>query len=209
MWIFRFLSSLVCCEALSRLENDASLFVQSLLDERWTMRANQLIAITGFMGSGKTEIARALSAELNLRMIDLDEVITTRAGRTPAQLIREDGETAFRNVESEALAHILKTEDKAVIALGGGAWIEDKNRNLIHDAQCVSIFLDVPFETCWSRIESSMDERPLGRTREEALDRFEKRRPIYKLADIHVSIELDQPPTNIAKRIALQLSEGL
>jgi len=171
-----------------------------------TMSANQLIAITGFMGSGKTEIARALAAELELRMIDLDEVITTLTGRTPAQIIREDGETAFRKIESDKLAHILKTENKAVIALGGGAWIEDTNRLLIRDAACVSIFLDVPFETCWSRIESSMDDRPLGKTRQEARDRFEKRGPIYKLADIRVSVDKDQPPTDIAKRVALQLS---
>ena len=174
-----------------------------------TMSSNQLIAITGFMGSGKTEVARALATELNLKMIDLDEVITARTGRTPAQQIIEDGEPAFRKVESATLDQILKTEAKAVIALGGGAWMEEKNRLLIRDAECLSIFLDVPFETCWRRIESSMDERPLGRTREEALARFQKRGPIYKLATIHFPVEVDQPPNNIAQRIALQLSDPL
>jgi shikimate kinase len=173
------------------------------------MISNQRIAITGFMGSGKTEVARALATELNLRMIDLDEVITARTGRTPAQLILEDGEPAFRKVESETLDQVLKTETKAVLALGGGAWIEEKNRLLIRDADCLSIFLDVPFETCWRRIESSMDERPLGKTREAALERFQRRGPIYKLADIHVAVESEQPPTNIAKRIASQLSDTL
>jgi len=174
-----------------------------------TMSANQLIAVTGFMGSGKTEVARALATELNLKMIDLDEVITARTGRTPAQLIVEDGEPAFRKIESATLDQILKTEAKAVISLGGGAWIEDKNRLLIRDAECLSIFLDVPFETCWRRIESSLDERPLGRTREEAQVRFQERGPIYKLATHHVSVEADLPPINIAKRIAMQLSGPL
>src|SRR5512147_31301 len=110
------------------------------------MSANKLIAITGFMGSGKTEVARALADELHLMMIDLDEVVTTQTGRTPAELIREDGEPAFRKAEREALVHILNTESAAIIALGGGAWIEDQNRNLIREAKCLSIFLDVPFE---------------------------------------------------------------
>jgi len=172
------------------------------------MRANKLIAITGFMGSGKTEIARALAAELNLSMIDLDEVVTAQTGRTPAKLIREEGESAFRKVETEALAHILETEDEAVIALGGGAWIENTNRDLLIKAQCVSIFLDVPFEICWSRIESSMDERPLGKTREEALSRFETRGPIYRLANIHISVESNELPTHVARKIASQLKNA-
>jgi len=172
------------------------------------MKTNQLIAITGFMGSGKTEIARSLATELNLSLIDLDEVVTTQTGRTPGKLIREEGESAFRKVETEALGRILQTQDEAVIALGGGAWIENTNRDLLIKAKCVSIFLDVPFEICWSRIESSMDERPLGKTRDEALSRFERRAPIYRLADIHISVESNELPTHVARRIASQLKKA-
>ncbi|HKR22650.1 MAG TPA: shikimate kinase, partial [Pyrinomonadaceae bacterium] len=51
---------------------------------------------------------------------------------------------------------------------------------------CLSIWLDVPFETCWSRIEASEEERPLGKTREQALLRYEQRRPVYELAKLHI-----------------------
>ncbi|HEU4870213.1 MAG TPA: shikimate kinase, partial [Pyrinomonadaceae bacterium] len=56
------------------------------------------IVITGFMGCGKSRVARALAQNLNVSFVDLDESITARTGRTPAQLIDEDGEPAFRRV---------------------------------------------------------------------------------------------------------------
>lgn len=144
------------------------------------------IVITGFMGCGKSKVARALAASLNLAIVDLDESITTRTGRTPAQLINEDGERAFRTVESETLRDVLHSREAGVVALGGGAWIEAANRELITESGCASVWLDVPFEVCWSRIETADEDRPLGKTRDQALALYERRRPVYQLADIHV-----------------------
>ena len=147
---------------------------------------SRLIAITGFMGCGKSKIARALAQRLDVPVIDLDDIITARHGRTPAQLITEDGEPAFRTIETNTLRETLKTVPAGVIALGGGAWIEETNRDLIDQHHCLSVWLDVPFEVCWARIEASEEERPLGRTREQALKLYERRKPIYQLAAIHI-----------------------
>ena len=95
------------------------------------MKLERLIVITGFMGCGKSKIARALARRLDVPVIDLDDVITARQGRTPAQLITEEGEPAFRAIESATLRETLKTIPVGVIALGGGAWIEETNRDLI------------------------------------------------------------------------------
>ena len=62
------------------------------------------IVITGFMGCGKTRVARELARHLNLTMVDLDERITEKEGRSPAQLIVEEGEEAFRLIESDGPA---------------------------------------------------------------------------------------------------------
>ena len=146
------------------------------------------IVITGFMGSGKTRLARELARRLNLEMVDLDDRITEREGRTPAQLIVEEGEDAFRSIESEVLRELLQTDRAQVIALGGGAWIVEANRDLIDDYRCLSVWLDAPFELCWGRIEMSGDDRPLGRTKEQARALFDRRKPVYALAKIHVQI---------------------
>ena len=139
------------------------------------------IVITGFMGSGKSKVARALARRLDLAMVDLDERITERERRSPAQLIVEEGEAAFRLIESAVLHELLQTDTAHVIALGG-AWIQEVNRNLIDRSYYVSVWLDVPFEVCWARIASAGEDRPLGKTKEQAHALYDERRSVYELA---------------------------
>lgn len=146
------------------------------------------IVITGFMGSGKTRIAQELARRLDLAMVDLDNRITEKEGRSPAQLIVEEGEPAFRLLESATLLELLQTNAAHIIALGGGAWIQKTNRDLIEEYSYLSVWLDAPFEVCWGRIETSGEDRPLGRTKEQAQMLYEQRRPIYQLADIRVAV---------------------
>lgn len=151
------------------------------------------IAITGFMGCGKTRVARALAQRWNMEVFDLDEEITSRKGRSPAEIIVDEGEEAFRVIESEVLRELLATNSARVIALGGGAWIGETNRDLIHEHGYLSIWLDVPFAVCWSRIKASDEERPLGRTREQAQALYDQRKPIYRLATIHIPVSTENP----------------
>jgi shikimate kinase len=169
------------------------------------MKMAQPIVITGFMCCGKSIVARALAQQLNVIFVDLDESITARTGRTPAQLITEDGEHAFRRIETDTLREVLHAGEAGVISLGGGAWIGPANRKLIDEYGCASIWLDVPFEVCWSRIESAGEDRPLGRTKDQAAALYERRRPVYQLATIHVPLlgheELDDVISVIKPRI--------
>jgi len=159
------------------------------------------IVITGFMGSGKTRLARELARRLNLEMVDLDDRVTRREGRSPAQLIVDEGEDAFRSIESDVLRELLDTDGTDVIALGGGAWIVEANRQLIDEYGCLSIWLDTPFEVCWARIETSGDDRPLGKTRDEAKTRYAQRKPIYQLAKIHVEVTDEVDLDSVIARI--------
>lgn len=159
------------------------------------------VIITGFMGCGKTQVARELARHLNLEMVDLDESITNRVGRSPAQLIVEDGEGTFRWIESEALRGLLEAEGERVIALGGGAWIQARNRDMIRHHRGLSIWLDAPFEICWARIEASGDDRPLGKTREQAQALFNVRRPAYYLADVQIQVRASDNLADLVDRI--------
>jgi len=166
------------------------------------MKRSGPIVITGFMGCGKSKVARELALRRNAVMVDLDEWITTRVGRTPAQLIFESGEREFRKIETKALSEILASGQAAVIALGGGAWIEEANRELIDEYSCTAVWLDTPFAICWERIAASEEDRPLGRTREEAEERYDRRKPIYALAQLHIPVSAVETVDDLVDRIS-------
>jgi shikimate kinase len=166
---------------------------------------NALIVITGFMGSGKSTVARALAQRLALPMIDLDAEILKDEGRSAKQIIEEEGEPAFRRFETRVLRELLQSNSAAVIALGGGAWTVPGNRDLIASAGGVSVWLDAPFNLCWQRIVASSDTRPLARNKHEALSRYTERRAAYAIADLHVAAT----GSNTADELALEIVEAL
>jgi shikimate kinase len=166
---------------------------------------NRLIVIVGFMGCGKTEVANQLATRLSLQFIDLDSRITEVDGRSPAQLIREEGERLFRTIETRILTNVLSENESAVVALGGGAWTESVNRDLIREKPAVSVWLDTPFDICWERISTSNEDRPLGATRDEAHARFQRRLPLYQLADVRIGSNATDDPNTLALKIEAEI----
>jgi shikimate kinase len=99
------------------------------------------IAIVGFMGCGKTAVAEMLAALLDRKVIDLDELITRQHARTPAEIIKEDGEAAFRSIETSALKDLLQSGYDGVVSIGGGGWIELANRRLLRESGAMTVWL--------------------------------------------------------------------
>jgi shikimate kinase len=164
---------------------------------------NRRVVILGFMGCGKTTVATELARRLKCSFIDLDSFITEREGRSPAEIIQQDGEPAFREVESVALSDALQHRETHIIALGGGTWTLPANRTLIALHDCLSVWLDAPFELCWKRITTSGTTiRPLAPDLETARRKFEDRRSAYSLAEHQVTIGESEDQKLIADRIA-------
>ena len=162
---------------------------------------NQQIIIIGFMGTGKTTVARELGRKLNCLAVDLDELITRREGRSPNGIIEQDGEEKFREFETQMLREILG-EGPRVIAVGGGAWTIAANRQLIVEHEAITVWLDAPFDLCWKRIEAGAEVRPLARSRAQAGRLFSDRRPVYELADARVVVSENENAEEIATRVA-------
>ncbi|HEX8131007.1 MAG TPA: shikimate kinase [Pyrinomonadaceae bacterium] len=161
------------------------------------------IVLTGFMCVGKTTVARALAARLGGEMIDTDAALVEREGRSIASIIDEDGEPRFRQLERDALRAVLESGDGArVIALGGGAWTIAENRALIAAHDCLTVWLDAPFELCWQRIAHSADARPLARDRPLARELYDARRAAYELATVRVEITEARSADDTAAEIA-------
>jgi shikimate kinase len=163
---------------------------------------NRRIIILGFMACGKTTVARELARLLEVASIDLDSFVSDREGRSPAEIIAADGEPAFREIETRALNDVLTKSDAQVISLGGGTWTIPANRTLIALHDCVTVWLDAPFDLCWQRIiEGGETVRPLAPNHDTARNRYEARRTDYALAENRIVVSALDDRETIANQV--------
>lgn len=138
------------------------------------------IFLIGFMGAGKTTVGRLLAEKLRFRFIDLDEIVEAGAGKSVRAIFAELGESEFRRLETAALEQVRDMK-RAVVALGGGAYIPEGNRAIIKQVG-EAVWLDCPLETCLARIERD-GSRPLLASEAKMKILLDRRRPFYALAD--------------------------
>jgi shikimate kinase len=166
------------------------------------MKEDVRIALTGFMGVGKSSVSRHLANLIRCRRVDLDHVIETRSHRRIANIIDEDGIDLYRKLETENLKHVLEENDCRILSLGGGTWTIPANRELLKEYGYTSVWLESTFEHCWLNIAFSRKDRPLARNKQKAFELFQERQEIYCLADWHFIVRPDYTSYDVARRIA-------
>ena len=132
--------------------------------------------LLGFMGAGKSTIARVLDPNY----LDMDALIEKRLGMSIAEFFAEKGEEAFRQIESEVLAELLQRDQ--VVSTGGGVVISQRNRELLK-TNSDNIYLKADFETLYQRISADQDnQRPLflNNSKEELAAIFQERQAWYE-----------------------------
>ncbi len=143
-------------------------------------KKTQNVVLVGMPSSGKSTVGRILARDLSRPFFDTDEEIVKRAKREISDIFKEDGESAFRDMESEVIREISAYRG-AVIATGGGAVLREENVDFLRENSRI-YFIDRPLENLMPTAD-----RPLAQDREEIKKRYEERYDIYcHSCDCHI-----------------------
>ena len=165
------------------------------------------IILVGFMASGKSSVGRSLSRQIGWPRVDADDEIVARAGKPIADIFRDSGEEAFRDLERGVMREIC-LEGGRIIATGGGSFIDDENRRTMLDCGIVFYLSARPETIHWRVIGGSPNApaRPLlagGAPLERIKELLSQRVPAYCQA--HHTIETDDKSTEQVAQAILQI----
>ena len=152
------------------------------------------------MDAGKSTVGRRLAKKLGWNFIDLDEEIERRERQPISEIFRKNGEPHFRTLERLCLRDVCSSS-KAVIALGGGTFIDPENRDLAEKTG-LTVWLKVPFAKLVDRVKID-GTRPKFPDQEQAESLYRTREPFYALAKVHVSTDDSTPETTVDEIIGV------
>lgn len=171
-------------------------------------KLDRSIVLVGLMGAGKSTVGKRLARRLDLDFVDSDSEIEIAAAHSIAEIFARFGEDSFRDGERRVIERLIEGPPK-VIATGGGAFVNDRTRQLILD-RCIAVWLDADVETLAERV-TRRDTRPLLKDKDPLLVLRElagTRNRIYALAPIHVRSH-PMPHEGAVERIVEAVSEWL
>ena len=161
--------------------------------------------LVGFMGAGKTTVGQILAGELGWEFTDLDDLVIAREGRSIAEVFRDSGEPYFRNVETECLRDALRDRrSRLVLALGGGAIVQQANAELVRESNVPVVFLDAPSEVLMERCAPQAGVRPLFSSENQFRQLYESRRQSYMSAGVRIETA-SLSPSEVAAEIMRRL----
>jgi len=162
-------------------------------------KAPHRIALIGFMGSGKTTVGRLVASRLGYRFLDLDSLILENAGKSIREIFDQDGEEAFRRIESDAL-YSVREMNRLVIATGGGAPIRQENQEFFENL-AVTFYLEVSFEEFLERTGADRARPLLDRSEQELEELYRSRLPVYRSLGRRILTDARRPDEIVAEII--------
>ena len=148
------------------------------------------IALVGFMGTGKSSVARLLASQLRFAVLDTDEMIERQSGKTIAEIFSSEGEPAFRKYEAQVVAE-LAARDRTIIATGGGVGANPAHLDSLKQHALVVCLWASP-EKIWERVREH-GHRPLLQgpdPQAKIRELLAAREPIYKQADVLLNTQV-------------------
>ena len=160
------------------------------------------LVLVGMMGSGKSTVGRLVAQRLDRPLVDTDAVIEATTGRTVRQIFAEDGEPAFRALETQVLRESLAAEVPCVLAAAGGVVLDAENRRMLVESDARVVWLRADTALLAERVRSgthrpALDDDPLA-----VLTRMaEQREALYReVSDAIVSVD-GRTPSDVAEAV--------
>ena len=141
------------------------------------------IALTGFMGTGKTVVGKVLAEKLGKEFVELDALIERKAGKSIPEIFQQGGEVAFRELEIEVTKEVSRKKN-VVIACGGGIVLNKINIDRLRK-ECLIVYLTASPGVILKRTSGDKNERPLLKAASKALtikELLRFRKPFYERA---------------------------
>ncbi|WP_192881611.1 shikimate kinase [Nostoc sp. CENA543] len=156
--------------------------------------------LIGMMGAGKSTVGQLLAKQLGYGFIDTDNVIAQSAKKSINQIFAEEGEAAFRQLESDVLGQVC-AYTKLTVATGGGIVLKRENWSYLHHG--LIVWLDAPVDLLYTRLAEDstrpllQDPDPQGKLR----SLLEQRTPLYAQADLRITITEEETPEQTVDKI--------
>jgi len=119
------------------------------------------IILLGYMGSGKSTVAKMLSQKTQIKLFDLDKIIEERANLSITEIFKTKGEVYFRKLEHEIFKELIASDEKSIISLGGGTPCYANNHEMLNGEGIASFYLKGSIDTLYQRLISTKENRPL------------------------------------------------
>jgi shikimate kinase len=165
-------------------------------------RVQAVVCLTGFMGSGKSTVARLLARQVGWLHVDLDQRIVDTAHQSIPEIFSKRGEPEFRKIEHEQLSRILgeaaQQRKPRVVSLGGGTVVQPRNQHFFRLPGVTLIWLHCPIEVLLGRI-AHIQDRPLFRDEASFRKLYAERLPFYEAADFKVDSSVE--PLRVVEQI--------
>lgn len=177
-------------------------------------RPTPSVLLVGLMGTGKSTVARQLSAKLGLDCLDTDKMVEARSGRTVRELFNDVGEDAFRDLESDVLNECLSRQTASVVAGAGGIVVRESNRALINEARqkhaVVVVWLHANTDVLASRTAKGGHRPLLDEDRVGTLTRLATERADFysEVSDIVVDVSQRSVESTVSLLVSA-IEEGL
>ena len=166
------------------------------------LRPRRLICLVGFMGTGKSTVARLLARQVGWHYVDLDKLITETSGLSIPEIFDRLGEPGFRKMEREHLVRIVaesvELNKPRIFSLGGGTTAQPENVALLRERGAVLVWLHCPVDELLPRC-ARIKNRPLFRDEASFRRLYQERLPSYELADYRV--ESNMEPLRVVEQI--------